>query len=128
MENTNLKVLIVDDSTVMRSVLTDILKRIGFSEQNIMGAANGQEGVDTVAKEKFDLILLDWNMPVKDGFTALQEMRASGVTTPIMMVTTEGERMRVVEAIKAGANNYLVKPFDANDLEEKVQQLLASVS
>ncbi len=128
MEKADLKVLIVDDSSVMRSVLTDILKRIGFSETNITGATNGQEAVDIVVKSQFDIILLDWNMPEKDGFTALKEIRASGNKTPIMMVTTEGERLRVIEAIKAGANNYLVKPFDATDLEDKVQQLLASVS
>ncbi|MFM7469520.1 MAG: response regulator [Vampirovibrionales bacterium] len=119
------KVLVVDDSNVMRKVIIRELTKLGIEPSNITEAANGQEACDQVAAGKFDLILMDWNMPVMLGIDAVKQIRASGNKTPICMVTSEAEKSNVVLAIQSGANNYLVKPFVAESFQEKLAQLLA---
>ena len=127
MGHESLKALVVDDSMAMRIVLLDILERIGFNRSNVTEAVDGVDALEKAKAATYDIILMDWNMPNKNGLEALKELRESGDKTPLMMVTTEGERAHVVEAIKAGANNYLVKPFNSTDLSEKIEQLLASI-
>lgn len=115
--------LVVDDSDVIRRMLASILQeRCGFEE--ITQAGDGAEAVDAVKGQDFDLILLDWNMPNMLGIDALKAIRGMGNKTPIIMVTSEKEGTRVVEAFDAGANNYIIKPFEPSSLADKVKQVL----
>jgi two-component system chemotaxis response regulator CheY len=118
-----MNVLVVDDSAVMRKVIIRELKQCGIEE--VTEATDGIEGLEAASRESFDLILMDWNMPGLLGIDVVRKLREAQVTTPIMMVTTEGERNNVVIAIQAGANNYLVKPFSSEDFSQKIEQLRA---
>jgi two-component system chemotaxis response regulator CheY len=118
-----INVLVVDDSAVMRKVIIRELKQCGI--EDVTEATDGLEGLEAASKENFDLILMDWNMPGLLGIDVVRKLREAQITTPIMMVTTEGERNNVVIAIKAGANNYLVKPFSPEDFSQKIEQLRA---
>ena len=118
-----INVLVVDDSAVMRKVIIRELKQCGI--EDVTEATDGIEGLEAASKENFDLILMDWNMPGLLGIDVVRKLREAQITTPIMMVTTEGERNNVVIAIKAGANNYLVKPFSPEDFSQKIEQLRA---
>jgi two-component system, chemotaxis family, chemotaxis protein CheY len=120
----DVKVLVVDDSAIMRKVIIGILEQLGVTKENILEAADGEEAVQVAGKNSLHLILMDWNMPKMLGIDALKAIRAAGNKTPVLMVTTEGEKQNVVIAIQAGASNYLVKPFNAEDLKEKIEQLL----
>lgn len=117
------KVLVVDDSGTMRKIIIRALNAVGFTD--IVEAADGVEGLAKFREQGFQLVLTDWNMPNKTGLDLTREIRAMGSSVPIIMVTTEGEKSRVLEAISAGASNYLVKPFTADVLREK---LMAYVS
>jgi len=120
-----MQVLIVDDSQIMRKIITGALKKAGVND--IIEATNGQEAVETVeSNAKIGLILMDWNMPTMTGIEAVTMIRAKGNKTPIVMVTTEGEKSKVVEAIKAGANDYLVKPFNPKDIQTKLDKHLVA--
>lgn len=122
-----MKTLIVDDSATMRRILINTLATMG--ETDIVQASNGQEAVDAVMQDDgIGLILLDWNMPVMLGIDALKIIRAAGKTAPVIMVTTEAEMGRVVEAIKAGANNYIIKPFKAETIIAKIKSLTDKVA
>jgi two-component system chemotaxis response regulator CheY len=121
-----MKALVVDDSAVMRKILIETLSIIGIVE--IGEAADGEEAVKACLKENYDVVLMDWNMPKLSGFDALKQIRASGKQTPIIMVTTEAEKIRVIEALKAGANNYIIKPFKPEAAAEKIQKVLARVA
>ncbi|MCP4567120.1 MAG: response regulator [FCB group bacterium] len=120
-----MRVLVVDDSQIMRRIITGTLSKLGIDGLEVMEAANGQEAVDA-AQEQSDigLILMDWNMPVMTGIEAVEAIRKSQNSTPIVMVTTEGEKQKVIEAIKAGANDYLVKPFNPKDIQTKLEKFL----
>jgi two-component system chemotaxis response regulator CheY len=121
---THAKVLVVDDSSVLRKVIIGSLKELGISAENVTEAGDGVEGVKHALADNFQLIIMDWNMPNMLGIDAVKAIRAAGNKTPILMVTTEGERHRVIAAVQAGANNYLVKPFRGEDLREKLEQML----
>lgn len=127
--NLNLKFLVVDDSTVMRKVIiTALQNKMEVLDDNILQASDGIEAVDmATSHEGISVILMDWNMPNKLGIDAVRDIRAAGVKTPIIMVTTEGEKQNVVTAIQAGANNYVIKPFNADDLCAKIDQALAAL-
>jgi two-component system chemotaxis response regulator CheY len=118
-----MKALIVDDSAVMRKVLIGALARAQITD--IDQAADGQEAIEMVQVAAYDLVLMDWNMPRKLGIDAVREIRALGKTMPIIMVTTEAEKGRVVEALKAGANNYVIKPFQPQTIIKKIEDTLA---
>jgi two-component system chemotaxis response regulator CheY len=120
-----MKVLIVDDSAVMRKVIIRELLKIGVEQANIQEAPDGLVGLEVASQNAFDLILMDWNMPEMLGIDVVRQLRGAGISTPIMMVTTEGEKTNVVTAIQAGANNYLVKPFTPEDFAAKVAQSTA---
>ena len=120
-----MKILIVDDSSVMRKVIkaaADVL------DLETVEAQDGFEALDILAADyrDIDLILLDWNMPGKTGFDVLQEIKDSDECKhiPVMMVTTEGHKSSIVAAIRAGADNYLVKPFTVDELESKIVECL----
>jgi two-component system chemotaxis response regulator CheY len=116
-----MRVLLVDDSSTMRRIQKNQI--IGLGIADVMEAENGQDAWDKLtANMPIDLILLDWNMPVMDGFTFLKKVRADQnyKQVKIIMCTSESEKARVVEALKAGANNYIVKPFTPEALKEKM--------
>jgi len=119
----NMKVLIVDDFATMRRILRNILKQIGFS--NISEADDGKSALKELKKEKFDLILCDWNMPEMPGIDLLKEVRAddSLKDLPFVMVTAEAQKENIVEAVKAGVSNYVVKPFTAETVSEKLSKV-----
>jgi two-component system, chemotaxis family, chemotaxis protein CheY len=119
-----MKILLVDDSRMMRNIQKKALETLGnveFAEAN-----DGLEALKLIGAtpDGFQLILIDWNMPNMDGITLVGKIRATDKKTPLMMVTTEAEKGRVLEAIKAGVNNYALKPFTPDALLEKVKQTL----
>ncbi|MFN8548144.1 MAG: response regulator [Candidatus Eisenbacteria bacterium] len=117
-----MKVLVVDDSSMMRKVMIGALGRFGTSD--VTQAGDGDEAVAAVGKEAFDLVLMDWNMPNMTGIDALKAIRSGGHTMPIIMVTTEAEKSRVMEALKSGANSYVIKPFQPEMLVQRIQQVM----
>lgn len=121
-----MKILLVDDSKTMRNIQQKVLADIAteFGE-----AGDGVEALALLNKgQKFDLILIDWNMPNMDGHTLVTKIRETDKATPLVMCTTEAEKSRVVEAIKAGVNNYVIKPFTPQGLTEKIQATLAKAA
>ncbi|MEM6458333.1 MAG: response regulator [Planctomycetota bacterium] len=121
-----MKVLLVDDSKTMRNIQRGILTQLGYEQ--IEEAVDGEDALVKVKAFGPELILLDWNMPNMDGITFIREYRGSGAKIPVIMVTTEAEKSRVVEAIKAGVNNYVVKPFTPNVLGERIQETLSRMA
>ncbi|MBI1317514.1 MAG: response regulator [Candidatus Hydrogenedens sp.] len=121
-----MKALVVDDSMVMRKVLIGALSRLNIGD--VDQAADGVEAVAMATQNQYNLILMDWNMPNKLGIDALKEIRAQGQTVPVIMVTTEAEKMRVVEALKAGATNYVVKPFEPKVIVSKISAALGQTA
>lgn len=117
------KVLVVDDSGTMRKIITRALNAVGFTD--VIEAADGAEGLRVFQQHPVSLVLTDWNMPNKSGIELTGDIRASGSKVPIIMVTTEGEKARVVEAIKAGITDYLVKPFANDVLRDKLNKYTA---
>lgn len=117
-----MKVMLVDDSKTMRNIQKNILAQLGWT--CIEEACDGQDALSKVAAFTPDLLLVDWNMPVMDGISFVKAYRQQGNRTPIIMVTTEAERHRVVEAIKAGVNNYVVKPFTPETLGARINETL----
>lgn len=118
-----MKVLVVDDSVVMRKVLIGALNRSNITD--IDQAGDGAEAVKATKEVPYDLVLMDWNMPNMLGIDAVRAIRENGFSAPIIMVTTEAEKSRVLEAIKAGANNYVIKPFEPAAIVSKIQDTLA---
>jgi len=122
----SLKVLIIDDSSVMRKIVERALRQAGLDLTEVREAGSGAEGLVEVAKGPLDLILSDINMPVMDGLEFLKNLggveSAKGV--PVVMITTEGSEARVVEALAAGAKGYLRKPFTPDQVKERVLPLL----
>jgi two-component system chemotaxis response regulator CheY len=118
-----MKVLLVDDSKTMRNIQKGILTQLGYTE--LEEAADGLDAMSKVGAFQPELMLVDWNMPNMDGLTFVKKVRSQGNTVPIIMVTTEAERARVVEAIKAGVNNYVVKPFTPDVLQDRIKETLA---
>jgi two-component system chemotaxis response regulator CheY len=120
-----MKALVVDDSAVMRKVLIGALSRANITD--IDQASDGVEAVSAVGKTEYDLVLMDWNMPNMLGIDAVREIRALGKKMPIIMVTTEAEKTRVIDALKAGASNYVIKPFEPATIVSKIQEVLSKV-
>lgn len=114
------RVLVADDSSTMRKIILRSLQAVGVSDATEAG--DGEEAVVKFQQETFDVVLTDWNMPKKNGLEVIQEIRKLNATVPIIMVTTEAEKTRVMEAIQAGVSDYLVKPFTAETLREKLEK------
>ncbi|HAI11885.1 MAG TPA: two-component system response regulator [Phycisphaerales bacterium] len=121
-----MKVMLVDDSKTMRNIQKQVLAQLQITD--IVEAVNGQDALSRVGAENPDLILLDWNMPTMDGMTFLKAFRQSDMATPVIMVTTEAERRRVIEAIKAGVNNYVVKPFTPDELKTRIEETMSKAA
>lgn len=121
-----LKILIVDDSSVMRKIIERALRQAGLELTEVLEASNGAEALVEVRKGGLNMILSDINMPVMDGLEFLKNLAdvecAKGV--PVVMITTEGSEARVVEALAAGAKGYLRKPFTPDQVKERVAPLL----
>ncbi len=117
-----MRALIIDDSRFVRGYLRGLLQEKGIDCEE---AADGQAGLDRLrGKTSFDLVLLDWNMPVMDGLKTLKNIRAEGFSeTKVLMVTTEAENDFILRALEAGANEYLMKPFDRAAFEDKLAML-----
>jgi two-component system chemotaxis response regulator CheY len=122
-----MKILMVDDTRTMRNIQKNVLKTLG--DPACTEAGDGLEALTCIAAagDAFDLMLVDWNMPHMDGLTFVKRVREKDKATPIIMVTTEAEKTRIIDAIKAGVNNYVIKPFTPDSLLERVKQTLEKV-
>ncbi len=119
----NMRVLVVDDFSTMRRIVKNTLRQIGFTQ--IEEAEDGQKAFDRLMSEKFDFVVSDWNMPNMTGIDLLRKVRAEASLKhlPFLMVTAEAKQENVVEAIKAGVSNYIVKPFTVATLQEKISKI-----
>ncbi|QCQ23565.1 chemotaxis response regulator CheY [Desulfoglaeba alkanexedens] len=117
-------VLVVDDFATMRRIIRNILRELDFKD--IVEAENGTAAVRILESQKVDLVISDWNMPKMTGLELLKWVRANEKARdiPFLMVTAEAQKENIVEAIKAGVNNYIVKPFTAAVLSEKLEKIL----
>jgi two-component system chemotaxis response regulator CheY len=115
-----MRFLIVDDSSTMRRIIINTLTKLGY--ESFLEAGNGREGLDRLVAGPVDLVITDWNMPEMNGIDFVRNLRATeqGKTVPILMVTTNAANDDVSEALRAGVNNYVVKPFTAETLKEKI--------
>ena len=119
----DIKILIVDDFATMRRIIKNILKQLGFN--NIDEADDGVSALAKIQASKFDLIVTDWNMPNMSGLDLLKAIRANENTkaVPVLMVTAEAMKDNIVEAVKSGVTNYVVKPFTAEVMKEKLDAI-----
>ena len=117
-------VLIVDDSSTMRKIITRSLRQAGFILDEITEAGDGFEGLSALDRVKVDLILSDINMPNMDGLDFVKRVRARGITTPVVMITTEGGDDIIREALSSGASDSIRKPFTPDHLQEKLGRYL----
>ena len=122
----NMKILIVDDFATMRKILKNILKQIGF--KNISEADDGKSALKILKKENFDLILSDWNMPEISGLELLNRVKSDNElkNIPFVMVTAEAQKDNILEAVKAGVNSYILKPFTPETVREKLNKIFGS--
>ncbi len=118
-----MRALVIDDSRAMRTILRGILVSLGFE---VVEAADGRQAVDILSEDHgFDLALVDWNLPEMSGLEIVKEVRRNPqlAALPLLMVTTETEFERVTQALQAGANEYIMKPFDRDMLLDKLVML-----
>jgi len=120
-----MKMLSVDDSAIIRKIIRGASDVLGY---DLLEAVNGAEALELLGKEyqEVDLILLDWNMPVMNGIDTLKALKSDSrfQHIPVMMVTTEGEKVSIVEAVKAGAKHYMIKPFAPEDLVARMLEAM----
>ena len=123
------EILVVDDSAAIRKILQRVLRGTGIPIGAIYEAGDGQEALETLDKQKIDLVLSDINMPKMDGLQLLASLKASEKwrSIPVVMITTEGGETRVAEAVKLGAAGYVRKPFTADQIKEKLTGFLGAV-
>ncbi|MFZ4573341.1 MAG: response regulator [Phycisphaerales bacterium] len=119
-----MRILMIDDSNVMRSHQRSVLEKMG--DHQIEEACNGMDALQKLKAFEPELILLDWNMPVMDGISFLKAFRAMGRKTPVIMVTTEAEKPRVMEAIKAGVSAYCIKPFSLETIRAVIEKTMGA--
>ncbi len=118
-----MRILIVDDHEPMRKILKNILRKIGFDDMD--EAADGREALSRLKEKRFDLVLLDWNMPNMNGAEVIKQMKADEnlKNIPVIMVTAETSKEKVIEAIKLGISEYIVKPFTPETLKKKIESV-----
>lgn len=121
----DLKILAVDDSPTMRRIIINTLKRAGFTD--VIEATDGKDALAKMKVEKPNFVITDWNMPEMDGLTFISTLRSQAEykDLPVLMVTTRSVKEDIVDAMKAGVNNYIVKPFTPETLKAKIDQMLA---
>ncbi len=122
----NMRILVVDDAQTMRRIIVNLLRQLGFT--NMTEADDGTTAWDKLSSEHIDLIISDWNMPKMTGIDLLKRVRESETykVTPFIMVTAEGKRENVIAAVQAGVSNYIVKPFNAATLKEKMTKVIGN--
>jgi two-component system, chemotaxis family, chemotaxis protein CheY len=115
-----MRFLIVDDSSTMRRIIINTLTKLGY--QSFLEAGNGKEGLDRLGAGPVDMVITDWNMPEMNGIDFVRHLRSreDGRAVPVLMVTTNAANADVSEALKAGVNNFVVTPFTADTLKEKI--------
>jgi two-component system chemotaxis response regulator CheY len=121
--NTNMRVLIVDDFSTMRRIIKNILRQLGFN--NIIEADDGTAAWEILTKDQVEFIISDWNMPQMTGIELLRKVRASEEfgDLPFLMVTAEAQQENIIEAVQAKVSNYIVKPFTAETLGQKINKI-----
>ena len=121
--NPNMRVLVVDDFATMRRIVRNILRQIGLV--NVVEADDGTTAWEVLNREKIDFIVSDWNMPKMAGIDLLRKVRASEqfANTPFLMVTAEAQQENIIEAVQAKVSNYIVKPFTADTLKQKIDKI-----
>jgi two-component system chemotaxis response regulator CheY len=119
----SIKILVVDDFPTMRRIIRNLLKELGFV--NVEEAEDGAAGLEKARDGSFQFVISDWNMPNMDGLTMLQAIRADANIgkVPVLMVTAEAKKENIIAAAQAGANGYVVKPFTAATLDEKIAKI-----
>ncbi|HUH39347.1 MAG TPA: chemotaxis response regulator CheY [Castellaniella sp.] len=119
----SMKILVVDDFPTMRRIIKNLLKDLGF--ENVDEAEDGAMALERLRNGNFDFVVSDWNMPNMDGLTMLQQIRADPALSslPVLMVTAEAKKENIIAAAQAGASGYVVKPFTAATLEEKLNKI-----
>ncbi|WP_241644863.1 chemotaxis response regulator CheY [Rosenbergiella metrosideri] len=123
MADNSLNFLVVDDFTTMRRIVRNLLKELGFT--NVDEAEDGQDALNKLQAGNFDFVISDWNMPNMDGLALLKTLRAEErfANLPVLMVTAEAKKENIIAAAQAGASGYVVKPFTAAILEEKLNKI-----
>ena len=121
----NLKILAIDDSPTMRRIIINTLKRFGYDD--VVEAVDGKDALAKMKVESFNFIIADWNMPEMDGFEFVKVIRSMDEfkDIPVLMVTTRSIKEDIMEAMRIGVNNYVVKPFTPETLKQKIDQVLS---
>ncbi|OSZ41940.1 two-component system response regulator [Alcaligenes faecalis] len=124
----NIKILVVDDFPTMRRIIKNLLKDLGY--ENVDEAEDGQMGLEKLRNGNFEFVVSDWNMPNLDGLEMLKQIRADSnlASLPVLMVTAEAKKENIIAAAQAGANGYVVKPFTAATLEEKLNKIFEKMA
>ncbi|MHA0913173.1 chemotaxis response regulator CheY [Kosakonia cowanii] len=127
MPDKNLRFLVVDDFATMRRIVRNLLKDLGFNR--VEEAEDGLDALNKLREDAFDFVISDWNMPNMDGLQLLTEIRndANLKTMPVLMVTAEAKKENIIAAAQAGASGYVVKPFTAATLEEKLNKIFEKI-
>jgi two-component system chemotaxis response regulator CheY len=127
MADNNMRFLVVDDFATMRRIVRNLLKELGFT--NVEEAEDGQVALTKLKSQRFDFIISDWNMPNMTGIELLRAVRSEPQlkALPFMMITAEAKRENIIEAAMAGASGYIVKPFTAATLEEKMNKIFQTM-
>lgn len=121
------KFLVVDDFSTMRRIVRNLLKELGFT--NVQEAEDGVQALAKLRSDEFDFVVTDWNMPNMTGIELLRAIRADAKLKklPVLMVTAEAKKENIIEAAQAGASGYIVKPFTAATLDEKMKKIFANM-
>ncbi|CAB3805126.1 chemotaxis response regulator CheY [Paraburkholderia fynbosensis] len=123
-----MKILVVDDFPTMRRIVRNLLKELGYS--NVDEAEDGQAGLARLRSGTYEFVISDWNMPNLDGLAMLKAIRADAALAhlPVLMVTAESKKENIIAAAQAGASGYVVKPFTAATLDEKLNKILEKMA
>lgn len=123
MLNPEMKVLVVDDAATMRRIVRSLLRELGI--KNVREAEDGEMALEDLKRQRADLVVSDWAMPRMTGIELLRAIRQDTALkdTPVLMVTAESKKENIMEAVQAGVNNYIVKPFNSKTLEEKLHKI-----
>lgn len=127
MPDKNLKFLVVDDFSTMRRIVRNLLKELGYA--NVDEAEDGAIALQKLKNQSFGFVISDWNMPNMDGLSLLQAIRADATlkSLPVLMVTAEAKKENIIAAAQAGASGYVVKPFTAGTLDEKLNKIFQNM-
>ena len=127
MSNPSMQILVVDDFSTMRRIVRNLLKELGYV--NIDEAEDGAAALSKLKRDKFDFVVSDWNMPNMTGIELLKAIRADEALKhlPVLMITAEARKENIIEAAQAGASGYIVKPFTAATLDEKIEKVFKNL-